>query len=313
MLRAYFGEEDFLVVQAVKRAKENFVEKNPQALVEVFDSGESSVEDFLLSLRQGGGLFVQQKLVILRDVFDFSKNDQEKILNFLKSQFNYSSEVDLIVTWGGKIRANKLLNFLKKQEGAKEFKKISSLEIERFIQNKIKGKAKINSSALKKLSISFSNNLWLLDRELDKLISFRFNEEITAEDVDDLCEGEISVKIFDLVEAVGSQDKKRALGLLDHFLKQGEDGFYILSMMIFQIRNLALVSDCRSKGIFNVKEISSKTGLHPYVSQKTLGQLSRFHPDKIKEIYKRAFLLDINSKSGKIEIKEALKDFIIKI
>jgi len=313
LLRVFCGEEDFLTHQAVRELKKDFAEKNPQTLVEIFDGGESLVEDFLRSLGQGGGLFAKNKLIILENIFEYSTRDQERVLDFLKNKFSFLKDIQLVITWRGKPRANKLLNYLKKKGDVTEFKKITVLEAENFIANKLKGINEIEPRAIKKLAMILNSNLWLLDRELEKLINFKLGEIITEKDIDELGEGEVSAKIFDLVDAVGNQNKKRAHELLISLLDKGADGFYILSMMIFQIRNLALVSSCKEKGIFNFQEIAQKTGLHPYVAQKTLSQLGQFGVTQIKKIYQRAFLLDINSKSGKINIKEALEDFIIKL
>ncbi len=309
----YFGEEDFLVQRAVKTKKEEFLKKNSQSSVEIFDGGENIVEDLLLSIGQGGGLFAKKKMVILRDVFNYDKVDQEKILDFLKKKNNSLNDIELIISWRGKIKANKLLNFLKKNEQKQEFKKITLFETEKFIQDKLEGLNEVESGAMKKLALLYGKNLWVLDRELEKLINFKSGEKITEDDLKEMSDGEVGVKIFDLVDAIGNQNKKRAYELLDSLFKKGEDGFYILSMMIFQIRNLSLVLDCQNKGIFNQQEIAQKTGLHPFVVQKALAQLSRFNVDRLKKIYKRALFLDINSKSGRININEALEDFIIKI
>jgi len=312
-LRVYFGEEDFLVAQAVGKSKKEFIEKNPQALVEIFDGGESPVKDFLHSLNAGFGLFVTKKMVVLKNVFDYDKTSQEKILEFLKKDFGFDGELELIFSWAGKGKNSKLFNFLKKKAEIKEFKKINSAEAEKFVLEKIGNQAKIEREALSKLVMIFNSNLWLLDRESEKLVNLKAGGTITQEDVDEMCDGNVNAKIFDLVDAIGNKNKARAFELLNSLLKQGEDEFYILSMMIFQIRNLSLVLDCKEKGIFNFGEIAKRTGLHPYVVQKTANQLNRFDGDQIKKIYNEAFSLDINSKSGKINIKEALEDFLIKI
>ena len=312
-MRVFFGEEDFLVQRALWKFKREFIEKNPQALVEIFDGGENSVKDFLYSLSQGSGLFVQKKMVVLENVFDFDKDSQEKILKFLESDFNLKGGVELVIAWRGRAKKTKLFNFLSKEGQVAEFKKNTPLEAEKFILNKLEGVGKIEPRASRRLAMILSGNLWLLDRELEKLINFKAGKTITEKDVDEMCDGEVSVKIFDLVDAIGNKNKKRAYEILSSLLNQGEDGFYILSMMIFQIRNLALVLDCREKGISDSRVIAQKIGLHPYVAQKTLGQLGRFSVVQVKEIYQRAFSLDINSKSGKINIKEALEDFVIKI
>lgn len=313
MLRVFCGEEDFLIYQAVNDFKKDFIAKNPQALVEIFDGGESPVEDFFRSLSQGGGLFFSKKLVILRNIFEYQASVQEKILDFFKNNFYSNSELPLIITWNGKPKISKLLNYLKKNSELKEFKKSTILETEKFILKKLEKLNKIEPKALQKLALVSSGNLWVLDRELEKLISYQDGKLITEKDVDALYHGGTETKIFDLVDAIGNRNKKRAHQLLTSLLEQGEDGFYILSMMIFQIRNLSLVSNCKERGIFQAQIIAQKTGLHPFVVQKALVQLGNFRSNQLKEIYQRTFLLDINSKSGKIDIKEALEDFIIKI
>ncbi len=312
MLQIYFGEESFLIHQAIKKKQKEFISNNPNSLIEIFNGDESPVEDFLLSISQGRGLFVDKKIIILRDVFEYDKNSQDKILNFFKKN-KLSEDVEIVISWNGKIKVNKLLNFLKKNSKIQEFKKITVLEIEKFISNKLEGKNQIDYGVAREMMLLFNNDLWRLDRELEKLINFKSGDKITREDFYKICEGEATVKIFDLVDAIGSKNKKKALELLKFLINQGVDVFYILSMMIFQIRNLVLVLDCKNKGIFNSQEVAERTKLHPFVVQKALIQLRGFNSQKLKEIYERAFALDINSKSGKINLSEALEDFIIKI
>jgi DNA polymerase-3 subunit delta len=115
------------------------------------------------------------------------------------------------------------------------------------------------------------------------------------------------------VDSIGNRNKARSLELLEFLLSKKEDAFHIFSMIVYQFRNLALVFDCKNKGIFNSQGVAQKTGLHPFVAQKTLNQINYFSSSQVKNFYQQIFSLDIKSKSGKIEIKEALKDFIIKI
>lgn len=312
MLTFYFGEEGFLMNQVVRKNKKDFAVQNPQALVEIFEADEDLAEDFLSAISQGGGLFSSKKLVILKDVFQFNKSDQEKILEFLKVKFNGLGDVEVLITSKGKLKSSKLGNFLKKTAKIREFKKPIFSEVEKFISNKLKG-VSFDENIVKKLAFSLGSDLWVLDRELEKLINLKLGNKITEKDIEKIGGAKIEAKIFDLIDAIGNKNKKRALELLESLLAQGENAFRILSMVVFQLRNLALVSDCKNKGVFNFNEISKKTGLHPFVAQKTFNQIRFFPASKIKKTYQQIFSIDINSKSGKIDIKEALNDLIIKI
>jgi DNA polymerase-3 subunit delta len=312
MLKFYFGEEDFLISQMVKKNKQDFITKNPQALVEIFEAGDVLAQDFLVAISQGGGLFSAKKLVVLRDVFQFNKNDQEKILDFLKKELKNLKDVEIIITAEGKLKSSKLGNFFKKNAEAKEFKKISFQETQRLVHKKLES-LDYEPEVVNKMAELFGDNLWILDRELEKLINLNLGEKITIENIENLDGVKIEAKIFDLVDSIGNRNKARSLELLDFLLNKKEDAFHIFSMIVYQLRNLALVFDCKNKGIFNSQGVAQKTGLHPFVAQKTLNQINYFSSSQIKNFYQQIFSLDIKAKSGKIEIKEALKDFIIKI
>jgi len=314
MICFYFGEEDFLVHQIVKKTKEDFIQKNSQALVEFFDGEEDEVKDFLNSISQGSGLFSSSKMVFLRDIFSFDKNAQEEILIFLKKNLDFLKQVEILISWNGKVKSNKLFNFLKKNSNFREFKKTNNLELEKFVVNKIKNtKVKITQNALRKIIFIFGDSLWLLNTELEKLINLKSEGEITEKDLENVGEIKIDAKIFDLIDAIGNKNKAKAFELLNFLLSKQGDPFYILSMIIFQIRNLALIFNFKNRGFFDAKIIAQKSGLHPFVVQKTFEQSRLFDNQQIKEIYNRAFSLDINSKSGKIKIEEGLQDFIMKI
>jgi DNA polymerase-3 subunit delta len=314
MLNFYFGEEDFLIQQAIKKTKEDFIQKNPQALVEFFDGEENSANEFLTAISQGGGLFSSVKLVVLRDVFNFDKVDQEAILDFFKKNLNTLVDVQILISWNGKLKSDKLFIFFKKNSEVKEFKKINNLDLEKFVINKLQQtKLKINQNTLRKIVFMLGDDLWLLDRELEKLINLKLEGEIIEKDLNNIGGVKINAKIFDLIDAIGNKNKPRALELLNFLLDKGDNAFHILSMIVFQIRNLALIFDCKGKGIFDPNIISQKTALHPFMAKKTFAQSRLFSSQQVKKIYKRIFSLDINAKSGRIKIEEGLQDFIVKI
>jgi hypothetical protein len=57
--------------------------------------------------------------------------------------------------------------------------------------------------------------------------------------------------------------------------------------------------------------IVKETRLHPFVVQKSLGQLSGFTFKEIKLIYKKLEEIDIGSKSGKVNIEIEIEKLII--
>ncbi len=104
-----------------------------------------------------------------------------------------------------------------------------------------------------------------------------------------------------MVDALGSKDKKKAINLFKKHLEKGEDLHYLLSMFVYQFRNLIKV---RSGG---------KLDLHPFVIKKTQYQARNFSVDELKKIYHELLMIDFNTKMGKRDIKTALELFVMGI
>ncbi|MFO7807628.1 MAG: DNA polymerase III subunit delta [Candidatus Moraniibacteriota bacterium] len=319
MLYFFFGEESFLIKEKVDCIKKDFISKKPDATVNDFSLNESDPEKIRESLSLGGGLFSQKKMVLIRDVFEENKQIQEELTGILDG---FASKKDLeivVVHFGKKPGKNKLFNFLKKAAQIEEFPFLKSNEVKEWIILKIKEKSdsKIgaNNEVINYLEANYGKNLWKLNNELEKLVNYRIEKggNIEKGDLDLFCERLLEVKIFDFVDAIGMRNKKRSVELLNSLLKSGEDAFYIFSMIIYQIRNIARVDYCRKKGVLSQDAIAGETGLHPFVAKKTLNQLRNFNTAEIKKIYEICYSLDFAVKTGKLEIKDALRDLVVKI
>ena len=58
------------------------------------------------------------------------------------------------------------------------------------------------------------NDMELITQELEKLLCYTMEKDIIeAEDVEAICANQISGKIFDMVEAIGRKESKRATDL----------------------------------------------------------------------------------------------------
>lgn len=316
MSKLFFGEEGFLVKRKIFQEIRFFLEKNPNAKIEKFEAGQgqNKLDEFKEKYRQGGGLFSSKKLLVLDNAEELVKEEQEEIAKILED----SRVNEVLLGWVGKKQKNKLFSFFAEKNGLEEIKKLNSQQIGEWIKEETAfrtgNKLGINQSAVSRLDVFFGRDMWRLDRELEKLINYCVGaKEISPEIVDRLCAGNIETKIFALVDAIGKKDKRKSLEQIGFLISQGDDQFYIFSMMVYQMRNLAQVFNCRKKGIFSARAISREIGLHPYVAEKTLRQAGNFSEKKIKNLYELLSRLDNLIKTGKIEIKEALLDFTVKV
>jgi len=95
--------------------------------------------------------------------------------------------------------------------------------------------------------------------------------------------------IFPFLDALGRKDEARAFLELDRLLQQGREPIYILTMIVYHLRNTARV-------LFDPQE--SKKVLHPFVYKKTVAQAKNFSTEKIVQLYDRAFRSDLALKTS---------------
>lgn len=320
MLLFLYGEDIFRSRQKLNEYKDRFLKKyGPQADLAVFDAEENKNID-LQKVISARGLFSSVQLAIVKNFIALSNSDgQTEAVSFLKSNKGVLADKESVIFFWEKEAPRKdspLFKFLQKYSGAQEFKKLSGAPLSQWISKRlgeISPGLKISSGAREKLAACASSDSQAINTELEKLVSFKEKGEIIETDVDQLVTAKISSAIFETIEAASSGNKKRALSLFHNHLKNKEDPFYILSMYVYQFRNLLKIGELYWQGISDRFVIAKKTGLHPFVVQKTLPQLKNLTLSKLKNIYQKLQDIDFEAKSGRIDIKLSLDKFIVEL
>ncbi len=324
MIKFYFGDEKYLVFSEFQKEKKMFKKKNPNAQIEDFDF-EQTIEMNLLreAFVSGGGLFSAKKMITLRNIGSLDLVKQDQLLELLKlPEIGIKGDLEVLIVLLGKEKpSTKIKGFLtrktKKEIENFEFKKKNDEEVKKWIISELKkrtsSKITIEKKALDEISLIMNGNLWRISNELEKLICFVEEDLIKIEDVKKICSGNIEAGVFDLVDAIGTKNLEQAMTLKNRLITQGDNEFFIFSMIISQIRNLIKISSCTSKGIRNADQIASLCKIHPFVVKKTLKQQGSFPMEKLRTIYQLAADIDKEAKNGNRDMKEALDYFIAKI
>ena len=108
------------------------------------------------------------------------------------------------------------------------------------------------------------------------------------------------------------RDKRTAFKLLHQHLERRDDEIYLLSMFIYQFRNLLKIKDLVEKGV-PFYQLVKRTGLHPFVIKKSWEQIKKFSLKELKKIYQKLLFLDLEIKIGRIEPETALDVFLMEI
>ncbi len=243
-------------------------------------------------------MFDEKKLIILKNFLEDKKLLDDFFTYAKKRKLKDNQEVIIIFYQENKTALGKLKSQLTMSQ---EFKQLAGLELVRWVKNQaLKHGGQIDNLAANKLIAYAGQDLWQLDNQLQKLVSYKAGKLIEHQDVDQMVKANLSVNIFKTLEALAGKDKKQALRLLGEHLKQGENEIYILSMLIYQIRVLLRLKDLMVKGT-PYQQLAKITKLHPYVVKKNSSQLRNFSLDQLKQIYRRLLDLDWQIKTGRLD------------
>ncbi len=301
------------------------MEKDPAGSgLSFFDFSDLKTEmDKVWGALATNNLLAPKRLVIIKNIIlEGADSARENMLAFLKNQKWLADDKDTVaVFWeagppaGGK-KSGVLYKYLFKNSKKQEFEKLTGIKLNQWTLRRIKKiseSASISRAALEKLLAFAGEDMHFLNNEIEKLVTYADGKIITEDDVELLVRANLGSNIFNTIDAIGENNKKKALGLLHRHLEKGDDPFYLLSMFVYQFRNLLKVADLKNQFGADEYAISREGKMHPFVVRKSLAQIRNFSFDKLKNIYQELGELDTAVKTGKVEIKMGLDKFIVEL
>jgi DNA polymerase-3 subunit delta len=157
----------------------------------------------------------------------------------------------------------------------------------------------IEPGAAQRLAALIGGDLRRLDSEINKLITYvNAQRPIAAKDVDLLVSDASTSSVFDLVDALGKRDGRRAAHELHHLLDQGENPLGLLAMIVRQYRLLILVKELQARSVAP-DAMAKELRQHPFVIKK-LNEQARNYRDisQLETIYRRLLDIETEIKTG---------------
>ena len=165
----------------------------------------------------------------------------------------------------------------------------------------------ITPPAIQAITEMIGNDLWTLDRELEKLALFSTGREVTEADVRSLVPYAQEANIFAAVDAIMDGRPGNALRLLAQLMQDGREPLYIIAMIERQLRLIALARDLTERGVVQ-PELGRRMGANSdFVVRKTLGQARRMSMPEISLKYQRVLESDLAIKQGRLDPEVSLE------
>lgn len=325
MILFLYGEDTYRLKQKIKELKQKHITASlGDTNLAVLD-GKTVTADNIIRQVLAFPFLAKSRLIIIENLLNSRKpsaspkagetspkggETREKIVEFLPKI--PSSSIVVFAEEGMPDKRTALFKKLNQPKISQEFKLLEPNELNRWIQKQVEERGgEIEPDAISKLVEYVGNDLWRLSNELDKLTAY--SQQLTAENIELLIKPQIESNVFNLIDNIGAKNRKRALQELHQLLEAGQNELYILSMIVYQFRNLLIVRDFVERGVTNQYDIAKKASLHPFVAGKTLAQAKNYTIEELKKIYALLLDYDIAIKTGKIDSKTALDLLIVKL
>jgi DNA polymerase III subunit delta len=173
-------------------------------------------------------------------------------------------------------------------------------ELPRWITDRAKKHGgSIEFATAQRLAALIGGDLRRLDSEINKLITYvNAQRAITEKDVNLLVSDASTSSVFDLVDALGKRDGKRAVHELHHLLDQGENPLGLLAMIVRQYRLLILVKEMQGRNL-SPDVMAKELGQHPFAIKK-INEQARHYRDiqQLEAIYRRLLEIETEIKTG---------------
>ena len=323
MIIFLYGEDTFRSSKKLKQIKDKFIiEVDSSGMnLAVLEGAKLKFEEFNQQVKASPFL-ARKRMLIIKNLIseNKSKEIQKEIVELLNTESKNPKEDNILIFWESvdhsKSKSKSALwERLVKEKFAEQFQPLKPAQLNSWIESEIsKQEAKIEKAAIPLLAALVGNDLWQMTTEIEKLINYCQNNPITATDIDSLVKAKFDDNIFNLVDALGNNNKKLALKMMSDQFNLESDEMYLLAMLIRQFRILLQTKDLSENNPHLSKEkVAQNLKIHPFVAQKALWQIKNFSLDKLKQIYGKLLEIDYKLKTSTIKPQVLFDLFITEI
>jgi DNA polymerase-3 subunit delta len=209
-------------------------------------------------------------------------------------------------------KRNKLYKLVKEQGTISEMNALDDNNLKLFAASLLEKEGKkITQSAASLIVEKCGSDMLAIQNEAEKLISYTLGRDIvTDSDVEAVITGQITGKLFNMIDAIGLKQKSQALELYYDLITLKEKPMTILYMVVRHMNLILQAKDLLERGK-RADEIARLTGVQPFVAGKCISQSRNFTGDQLMQAIETGAELEEQIKTGRIAEKIGVEMLII--
>jgi DNA polymerase-3 subunit delta len=315
-LYLWYGAEEYVKERALAALCEALISPGMKDLdYQALDGEEVGVEQ-IAEACDALPFMAKRRLVVVRDPYLFTgrrgtQSEQERLTAYL-AQLPPSVCLVLYLRAGQDPDKRKAVYKAAAKHGSVvEFDLLKEEERARWVKREIAARrVKMDTRALHGFLTRVGTGMQHVSSELEKLMLYAGEGgTITAEMVERVTVPTAEERIFDMLDAVGRRELKKAMVSLDHLLAAGDDPLVIVSMLARQFRLMLLSKELGKRGV-HPKKVAEEMGMAVWQANKYADQAARFTPDTLLKGIESCAELNHGYKNGMKAKRESLEALI---
>lgn len=289
-----YGEEDYLKKQSKEKLLAALVSPGDTMNCNIYQGNKVNPSE-ILDMAETLPFFAEKRVIVLDETGLGEKADDD----FLK-RLETLPDTTVMIFLEQKInKRSKIYKFIKKNGYPAEMSTQDEKQLIVWVGALLKKEGKrIRKNDVVYFLHKVGTDMNMIRNEVTKLSLYAAGRsEITTADIDAVCTEEITGKIFDMIEAIGLQQQKKALNLYYQLLELKEPPLRILALVARQCNQMLMVKSFAAFEPQN-KIIAQKAGIHPFVVGKLRNQVRNFTMDQLQDFVKECAAMEEGIKTG---------------
>lgn len=302
-----YGEEEYLKKQY--RDKLRTAIAGDDTMNYSYFEGDKIAQKDVFAMADTMPFFADHRLIIIENS-GFFKSSNEELADYIKSVPDY---LIMIFVESAVDKRNKVYKAVAEKGYITEMNTPSTGQLKTWMAGILKADGKVMGTEAAELLLSKTGaGMDLVRTELEKLTAYCMDRnEVTVQDVEEVCVAQTVNKIFDMVAAIAMKNTELALRYYYDLLTLKEPPMRILYLIVRQFNGLLQTKDGISRGL-SQSEMAKAIGVAPFVVGKYLGQSKLFSVSQLKSALEECAQIEEEVKTGKLDDKIAVELIIVK-
>lgn len=291
MTITFCGDNAFAIRQQLDEVVAKFVAAHGANAVERLD-GTTLTPAQLREQVSAVSLFAPERCIVLKH----ASTNKELFSELGDIAAATPDGVTLILIEGVLDKRTKTYKALKAKTDFRECLSLNDAALQKWVLATVKAQGGEIDAPLARVVVDrVGNDQWQLSSEIAKLVAW--DKKISAEAIEMLVMPNAEVSAFALLDAALAGHAEESKRLLQQ-MKLRSDPYEFFGLLVWQVQALALVGFAPS---LSGAELAQKTGLKPFVLQKSQQLARRLGQEKVRRVVEDVAQLDVQLKSTGIE------------